>query len=58
MKELNKEELIEAEGGSVASVLNGTILSTLVKGATLFFDVGKSFGSAIRRIFTGNICGM
>lgn len=58
MKELNKEELLKADGGSVESILNGTILSTLVKGATLFFDVGKSFGSAIRRIFTGNTCGM
>lgn len=56
MKELSKEELIKTEGGSVESVLNGTILSTLVKGATVFFDIGRSLGSAVRRIFCGNIC--
>ena len=56
MRELNKEELISASGGSVGSLINSTILSTLVKGATLFYEVGQSFGSAIRRIFSGNIC--
>lgn len=56
MKELNKDELLKTEGGSVESILNGTILSTLVKGATVFFDIGRSLGSAVRRIFSGNIC--
>ncbi len=53
MKNLSKQELLKIQGGSL---LNNTLISTLIKGAQTFFEIGKSFGSAIRRIFTSCMC--
>ncbi len=53
MKELNKEELMQVEGGFL---LNNTILSTLIRGANTFADIGRSLGSSLRRLFTSCLC--
>lgn len=50
---LNSEELKSIIGGASIS---GTLVSSLVKGVTTFFDIGRYLGSSIRRIFGGNIC--
>ena len=53
MKELKKNELLIIEGGSGIS---GTLISALSRGITTLLDMGRSLGSAIRRIESGNIC--
>ena len=58
MKEMNKNELINTSGGGIDSLINGTLISNLVKGANLFFEIGRSFGSSIRRILSGCKCGL
>lgn len=49
---LSKKELLEIDGGSIS----GTLLSSIIKGISSVFDLGKSLGSAIRRIIGKNIC--
>ena len=53
MKELTKKEekLYYAGGGISASFIN-----SIVNGFNAVLDVGRYFGSALRRIFTGNMC--
>lgn len=53
MKELSKKELLEVEGGTS---INSTLLTALVKGATIFLELGRSLGSAIRRTFNKKSC--
>lgn len=53
MIELPKEELLEATGGTDISA---TLLSTLVRGAELSFELGQVFGTAIRRLLSGSCC--
>lgn len=53
MRNLNKQELLEIEGGS--SVTSG-LISTLVKGASVFLEVGRSLGSSLRRIVSSCTC--
>ena len=45
--ELNKEQLAKVVGG---------VLSTIVRGFKLAFDMGRQLGSSIRRFFTRNYC--
>jgi len=45
MKELTKEELKQISGGGISATLVNT-----------FLDVGRSFGSAIRRMIEKNVC--
>lgn len=54
MQELNKEELLNIDGG--ASSINGTLINSLARGVNTFLDLGRSLGTAIRRIHDGNIC--
>lgn len=51
--ELTKEQLIQVQGGGW---LTGTVLSALIKGVGTIFDLGKSLGSAIRRISAKSVC--
>lgn len=53
MKELSKEELLCADGGLD---LTATMLSAIVRGAELSFEVGQSLGGALRRLLTGKYC--
>ena len=49
--ELNKEQLTKVVGG-----VSGAVLSTIVRGFKLAFDMGRHLGSSIRRFFTRNYC--
>lgn len=52
MKELNNNELLNVEGGAV----NSSLISTLVKGSTVFFEIGRSLGSSFRRLISSRTC--
>lgn len=47
MQELDKKEMLAVEGGIA---ITSTLISTLIKGADLVFEIGKSLGSSIRRL--------
>lgn len=49
---LNQEQLKEIYGGDI----NGTLLSSMVKGITILLELGRSLGSSIRRMVDHNIC--
>lgn len=38
--------------------LSGTVINALVNGVKAFMDVGRYFGSGIRRLFGGKSCSM
>ena len=52
MRNLNKNELILIEGGSIS----GTLISSITRGINTILDLGRSLGNAIRRIGSRNIC--
>ena len=52
MKQLTKEEMKQIKAGAI----NGTLLNAILRGANIFIDVGRCFGSAIRRITSRNLC--
>lgn len=52
MKDLNKEELLNIEGGSIS----GTLISAITRGINTVLDMGRALGNAIRRIGSGNVC--
>ena len=53
MKNLNKDELVLIEGGVNIS---GALLSYITKGINTVLDIGRSLGTAIRRIGSNNVC--
>ena len=54
MNELNKKELMEVKGGT--SNITGAFITSLVRAGDTLLELGRSLGSAIRRIYDGNIC--
>lgn len=52
MKKLNKNELQNISGGTIS----GTVISAFSRAVNTIMDLGRSFGTAIRRIQTGNLC--
>lgn len=52
MKQLTKEEMKQISAGAI----NGTLLNAILRGANIFIDVGRCFGSALRRITSRNLC--
>lgn len=50
---LTNKELKCIKGGAGIS---GTLINSLVNGIKMFMDVGRYFGSSIRRIFGGRYC--
>ena len=52
MKNLNNEELLNIEGGSIS----GTLISAISRGINTVLDMGRALGNAIRRIGSNNIC--
>lgn len=52
MHELSKYELNSIVGGS----LSGAVISSIIKGANTILEIGRSFGSAIRRFITKSFC--
>lgn len=53
MTKLNKEDMLVINGGAG---INGTWINSLVRCVTIFFEVGQSLGTAIRRSMSGSIC--
>ncbi len=53
MKELKNEELLRMEGGINIS---GTLLNSIYHVIESILDVGRSLGSALRRLHDGNVC--
>lgn len=52
MRKLKEEEMMNIYAGA----LNGTLLNAILRGANIFVDVGRNFGSAIRRLTSRNLC--
>lgn len=52
---LNKKELKNIKAGFN---LSGTVINALVSGFKSFMDIGRYFGSGIRRLFKGKFCSM
>lgn len=49
---LNKEELLQISGGGIS----GTLINAFVRGINTILDLGRSLGSALRRVREHNIC--
>jgi len=56
MKNLSKNEMLLIVGG--ASTISGTIVNAFVDGIKIVLELGRSFGSAIRRLSSNNVCGL
>ena len=54
MKQLNNLELQNIHGGLN---LSAALITSLVRGVNSLLDLGRSLGTSIRRVQTGNICG-
>ena len=52
MRELTKEESMSLYAGGITS----TILNAIVKGIGVVADLGRTLGSAIRRLFDNKLC--
>lgn len=50
---LSKREAKMIVGGAG---ITGTLVSALIKGFNTVLDVGRYFGSSIRRLIGGNVC--
>lgn len=51
---LNEQELKNISGGKVTA----SYLNAIIRGVTFLTDLGRSLGTAIRRIQTGRICSL
>ena len=52
MRDLNNNELMNIEGGAIS----GTLINSITRGIDTILNVGRSLGSAIRRIGSNNVC--
>ena len=50
---LEKEELLKVIGGIS---ITGTLINSIYRGINCILELGRSLGSAIRRIKGGNMC--
>ncbi len=55
MNKIKKHDLRVIKAGVSVS---GTLFNAIARGVTVFTDLGRYLGSAIRRITTKNYCGM
>lgn len=53
MQKLTKRNLLEVSAGIK---ITASLIASIAKGVNSFVDLGRSLGSAIRRITSGNIC--
>ncbi len=53
MQQLNNEELLDISGGVNWS---GTFINSIAKAINTIANLGRSVGTAIRRIGSGNLC--
>ena len=51
MRELTNKELNLVIGG-----VSGAVLSSIIKGVSVILELGRSLGSAVRRMMTKNYC--
>lgn len=51
--EIKKEELMIINGGGT---ITGTLLNAIARGINAFLDLGRSLGTAIRRIGSNSLC--
>lgn len=49
---LGKKEMLEINGGAIS----GNLLNYVIKGFNTLLDLGRSLGSAIRRLTSNNLC--
>lgn len=49
---LSKNELLSIEGGAISAAY----LTAIVRGVNALLDLGRSLGTAIRRVIAGSIC--
>lgn len=54
MKKLSKKEMMEINGGSTA--ITASFISALTSAADTLLELGRSLGSAFRRVFENNSC--
>ena len=52
---LNNKELKQIVAGKG---LTETLINSLIKGFDSFLDIGRYFGSSLRRIIGGNLCNL
>ncbi len=52
MKKINKQELKQINGGGISA----SFISSIVRAVNSLLDLGRSVGSAIRRIQNGSVC--
>lgn len=50
---LTNKELKNIKGGAG---ITGTLINAFISGLNSFMDIGRYFGSGIRRLFSGNSC--
>ena len=50
--DLKKEELLNINGGGIS----GTLLNSIIRGVNALLDLGRSLGTAIRRLGSNSIC--
>ena len=50
---MEKNELLQIVGGAS---ITGTLLNSIYKVGNMVFELGRSLGSAIRRIVGGSMC--
>lgn len=49
---LTKQQLIKINGGGIS----GTLINSFVRGINAILDLGRSLGTAVRRIGSNKIC--
>lgn len=55
MKKLDKEQMLKINGGTTIS---SAFISTLTRAGNVLLEIGRSLGTAIRRIYEGNPCSL
>ena len=56
MKKLTKKELLEIDGGS--NWITAAFFNAAARGMSTLIDMGRSLGTAIRRVINGSICSL
>ncbi len=49
---LKKEEMLEINGGGIS----GTLINSIIRGINSILELGRSLGTAIRRLTANNLC--
>lgn len=52
MSQVSNQELLKINGGAISA----SYITSIVRGINSLIDLGRSLGTAIRRIFSGNLC--